>query len=117
MINATRADSNGVKDGKLIIRFLGDDQKRYDIALAPRAVSEALVALLQGATSLPRNNQATVEGTLFQGSAQLAVGPQMQPVLVLGIGGVEIPTLLSEPQLASLRDDISNLLGSSAKKH
>lgn len=117
MINATRVDSPGIKDGRLILRFLGDDEKRYDIALSPRAVSEAIVVLLQGAMSLPRNHQATVEGTLFQGSLQIAVGPQMQPVLVVGIGGVEIPLVLSAPQLASLHTDIAQILGLPGQKH
>ena len=117
MLTATRAESGGIKEEKLILRLLGEDQKRYEVALHPRAVSEVLVALLQGATSLPRNNQVTVEGTLFQGSLQFAVGPQMQPVLVLGIGGVEIPMLLSEQQMASLYADISRLLGAQSEKH
>lgn len=117
MINATRVDSPGIKDDRLILRFLGDDEMRYDIALSPRAVSEALVALLQGAMSLPRNHQATVEGTLFQGSLQIAVGPQMQPILVFGIGGAEIPLSLSESQLVSLHADMARLLGTPGQKH
>lgn len=110
MLNAIRADSPGVKKGKLILRFLGEDQKRYDLALTPRAAIEALMALLQGAKSLPRNDQATVEGTIFQGGIVLGVGPQMQPLFVLSVGGLEIPIAVSEQQLASLNADISQFL-------
>lgn len=117
MINAIRADSAGVKDGKLLLRFLGDDNLRYDVALSPRAVAEALVALLQGATTLPRSDQVTAEGTIFQGTLQTAYGPQMQPIIVLGIGGVEIPLSLTEAQLAALHTDIGKMLEPPAKKH
>ncbi|MFH1491138.1 MAG: hypothetical protein ABII06_19700 [Pseudomonadota bacterium] len=117
MLKVKRADTTGVENGRVILRFLGDDDKRYDMSLSPIAVSEALVAIFQAAKSLPRNDQVTVEGTIFEGSLQFAVGHEMQPVFVLGIGGVEIPLSLSEQQLVSLHDDISKHISSMAIKH
>jgi len=111
MLNAIRTDSSGVKEGKLILSFLGDDQKRYDVALTAQAVSDALSAILELAALLPHENKLHGEGRILQGGVVFGVGPQMQPLLVISIGGgVKIPIGLSETQLASLHDDISKLL-------
>lgn len=110
MINAIRAESVGVKDGKLILRFLGDDQKRYDVALTARAVADAFVVLLQQAKDLPVSDQMPAEGTFVEAALQFAIGDQMKPLLVLRIGGMEIPLGLGEPELVALHADISQFL-------
>lgn len=105
MLNATRSDSPGVQDGKVILRFLADDQKRYDLALTPRAASEAVVAILRSASSLPAADQAVIPE--WNGDLYLAVGPTMNAAFVFRAGGVQIAMPLTEAQLTSLRDDMS----------
>jgi hypothetical protein len=66
--------------------------------------------ILAAAKNLPPNPAAKVEGVMVQGGVSLAVGPEMQPLLALSMGGLEFALPLSETQLTSLRDDMSRLL-------
>ena len=112
MLNVKRADTTGVENGRIILRFLGEDDKRYDMSLTSQAASEVVVSIFRAAKSLPQNDQLTVHGTIFEGSLQLAIDEKMRPVFVLGFGGVQIPLALSEQQLVSIQDDISSYLSS-----
>ena len=96
-------DSPGLRDGRVVIRFLGDDDRRYDVSLSRQALADAIVVLLQGAMSLTHDDRVAIEAVQVQGSFQLAVGPNMEPTLLVGFGGVTLPVHLTETQLATLQ--------------
>ena len=110
MLNVTRLLSSEIQNGKLILQFLGDDNKKYPMSLEHRAASESLVALLQAANDLPHNDQITVEGIGVSWSVELAVGERMQPALLFGLGGLDIAIARTKQELATLRDNISAFL-------
>jgi hypothetical protein len=108
MLNAVRTLTSGVEDGKVILQFLGGDEKRYGVSLTPLAASEAVVGLLQAAGALPRLDEAVMPSV--KGTLTFAIGEKMNPAVVMSFGGVQIAIPLTEVQLAALRDDMSGHL-------
>ena len=110
MIQAVKADSPGVKDGKLVLRFLDDKNLRYDLALDARAASEAVTCLLRESKHLPGSDLVTDQyPELHEVSFQPAIGPDMTPALVMQIGGIQIAIPLPAQKLAGLRACIDQL--------
>ncbi len=105
MINVNKAIAYIGEDDNVVLRFIGDDEKRYDNSLSLEAVTEVIAALL------------AVEGIIFQGSLQFDVGDKMQPILVIGLGGIEIPVEIPVQQLTALHEDISQLIAPASTKH
>lgn len=119
MFSANRAASQGVKDGKLIIRLVDDSEKKFvDATLAPQACTDVLVALLEAANGIPAPLQTMAwQGKLPHLTLRTGYLDPVQPCLVLGIGHIEIPMALSGDQLAVLHADIGKMLEVPAQKH
>ena len=116
-LNASRVKLGAIEGERIILHILGEDNKTYFLSMTADAIAEAITSLLQGANSLPMKNQTKGSGVLVNGSLTFAVGEDLQPILVVGFGGAEIPIVLSESQLASLHADIAQHLGISSQKH
>ena len=52
----------------MLLQFLGDDEKQYEVSLSPRAAAEAIVAILDAALSVLSENQLA---TLYQDIGKL----------------------------------------------
>lgn len=110
MINAVRADSPGVVDGKLILRFLDDQNKRYDVALNQRAASDAFAVLLRESKNLPYIHQVTEDHPeLKRVVFRSAIGPGMTPSLIMQIGGLQVAIPLPQETRDSLLSCIHEL--------
>lgn len=122
MLRAKGTAGASIKEGKIMLRFVGEDGKGYDVLLPLKAATEAVGAILRAASDLPRDPQAhatgaKVEGITIQGSFALALNDKMQPLLAANLNGIELAVPLTETQLRSLRDDMSQLLDVGKRKH
>lgn len=115
MLRINEIHSVSVVDNDLIVNMIGQDNKKYEMALSQPAASSLLANLLQAAKSLPNNLQ---ENPILDCSLQIAVDHQdMKPLLVIGFGGLEIAAKLQEQQFASLHNDIVKLASSTSTSH
>jgi hypothetical protein len=87
------------------------------VALNSQATADAIVALLREANALPRDDLITIYAVQVEGSSQLAVGPKMEPTLLVGLGGVTLPIHLTESQFATLQRDMAILLKALSTEH
>ena len=111
MINAIKSAA-GVEGGKIILRFLGDDEKRYDVALTPLTASQVIAALAQALEKVPLDEKATVAAVSMKGGVTLAMG-ERGPALLLESGALKMAFDLTASALRSLRDDMTRYLDES----
>jgi hypothetical protein len=103
MLNVIKADSTGVEDGKLILRFLDENQKRYDMAVSGSAVAELLAAILRESKNLAQIDLNTVQLPEVPAGFRPAIGPNMTPAMILSFGAVELAVQMPERIRADLR--------------